>query len=128
MEPDDDFDWDTAHPDEVDRRLGVRCDVTWDEADGGTIVVKNTVDCTAVVEHNKHFQSGLWDANDEGGRTFLGFPFVMKKYGGARLTHVVPDLIIHRLRKEGIWQDPVARARWLNDPENRAFCVTGEHI
>lgn len=39
------------------------------------------------------------------------------------MTHVafIPSVILWKLRREGILDDPVAFKRWLNDPDNRMF-------
>lgn len=33
----------------------------------------------------------------------------------------IPNLIVEKLMKEGIWQDKLRLKKWLNDPDNRAF-------
>lgn len=39
------------------------------------------------------------------------------------MNHVarIPDVVVAQLQRDGIWDDPKALLRWLDQPENRLF-------
>jgi hypothetical protein len=47
-----------------------------------------------------------------------------RRYGdGLEAVASLHPLLEMTLRQQGIWDDPKARARWLNDPDNRKWRV-----
>ena len=87
----------------IDPLTGVASYVDYDEAtDSYTLV--DEVDPTALIEWNKK----LYNEAPE-------------RWGELASVAKVPMLLRHKLIREGIWDDPKAKRKWLNDPDNRAF-------
>jgi hypothetical protein len=74
--------------------------------DGGKMTIRNAQDAEPIVERNKR-----WQNDDQGkGKTFR------------HVAHI-PLVTWLDLEKSGIARDDKAFAKWLNDPDNRAFRV-----
>ena len=49
-----------------------------------------------------------------------------RKYNrGFTKVATIPNIIIDKLMRDGIWFDKEAMKKWLNDPENKAFRTGG---
>ena len=79
------------HYDELDRR----------------IVIERWQDVEPILERNKR----LYNDPDRGWSKSREFKRVA----------TIPNVIVERLMREGIWNDERALARWLRDPDNRFF-------
>lgn len=87
----------------LDPLTGTACYVDYNEADDSFTIV-NEVDPRQIIERNKRLY------NDAPAR-----------FGDLADISSMPELLRWQLVQEGIWDDPKARARWLNDSDNRAW-------
>ena len=79
--------------------------------DGDSFIEEATQDVTDRLEVNKAI------LNTSGGR-----------WGDGKRVASVPLVVAEDLMRKGIWNDPKALKRWLNDPDNRAFRVRGGRV
>jgi hypothetical protein len=89
----------------VDPLTGTASYVDYDEG-SDTFTLVDEVDPTALIEFNK-----------------LCFNEAPDRWGDGAGVARVPMLLRQQLVREGIWDDPKAKARWLNDPDNRAWRI-----
>jgi hypothetical protein len=87
----------------VDPLTGTASYVDYNEADDSYTLV-DEVDVTQLIERNKRLY------NDAPAR-----------FGELADISSIPMLLRHKLIREGIWNDPKARRKWLNDSDNRAW-------
>jgi hypothetical protein len=89
----------------VDPLTGTASYVDYDEATD-TFTLVDEIDPTNLIEWNKKLYNEAPD-----------------RWGDGAMVSKVPMLLRHKLIKEGIWDDPKARKKWLNDSDNRAWRV-----
>jgi hypothetical protein len=89
----------------IDPMTGTASYVDYDEATD-TFILLNEVDPTELIEWNKRLYNEAPSRWNNGA-------------SAARL----PPLLRHQLVQEGIWDDPKAKAKWLNDSDNRAWRI-----
>jgi hypothetical protein len=89
----------------VDPLTGTASYVDYDEATD-TFTLVDEVDPTELIEWNKRLYNEAPD-----------------RWGEGAVAAKLPPLLEYKLRREGIWDDPKAKARWLNDPDNRAWRI-----
>ena len=88
-----------AHIDNIDNKL----------------IIESTQDTAPILESNK-FERNEFDTKFNSGQKYnRGFTKVA----------TIPNIIIDKLMREGIWNDKVAMKKWLNDPDNKAFRTGG---
>lgn len=89
----------------VDPMTGTASYVDYDElTDSFTLV--DEVDPTELIEWNKRFYNEAPD-----------------RWGNGATVARLPALLRHQLKQAGILDDPKAYAKWLNDPDNRAWRI-----
>jgi len=71
------------------------------------LIIENVQDVEDVLEANKREQT-----EDHRGYT---------PSRNMRKVASIPNVVAYDLMKKGIWNDPVAMKKWLNDPDNRYF-------
>ena len=74
------------------------------DADKDEAVIQKTQDVTSIIEANK--------------KEFNEAP---ERWGEWTKVGSIPLSVYYELERKGILQDQVALAKWLNDPDNRAF-------
>jgi hypothetical protein len=89
----------------VDPLSGTASYVDYDEATD-TFTLVDEVDPADLIEWNKRLFN---DAPD--------------RWGDGASAARLPALLRHQLVQAGIWDDPKARAKWLNDSDNRAWRI-----
>ena len=88
----------------VDPLTGTAHYVDYDEVEDSFTIISE-VDPAELIEFNKllYNEPGPW-----------GDGAVVARY---------PELVRQQLKRDGILDDPKAYARWLNDPDNRAWRI-----
>lgn len=76
-----------------------------DESRPDDLIVETVQDCEPLMEHAKNLRE------------------LSRKHPGETFTHVavMPNAFVDKAMREGWFNDPVALARWINDPDHRAF-------
>jgi hypothetical protein len=86
----------------------------WDQIDE-KLIIESTQDTAPILESNK-FERNEFDTKFNSGQKYnRGFTKVAS----------IPNIVIDKLMREGIWNDKDAMKKWLNDPDNKAFRTGG---
>ncbi len=91
-----------AHIDNIDKKL----------------VVESIQDIEPILESNKFERKEFSTKLNSEQKYNRGFTKVA----------TIPNIIIDKLMRDGIWFDKEAMKKWLNDPENKAFRTGGGWI
>lgn len=74
------------------------------DADSDEAIIQKTQDVSGIIEANK-----------------AEFNAAPERWGDMTKVGSIPLSVYYELERKGILQDQVALAKWLNDPDNRAF-------
>lgn len=86
----------------------------WDQIDE-KLIIESTQDTAQILESNK-FERNEFDTQFNSGQKYnRGFTKVAS----------IPNIIIDKLMRDGVWHDKDAMKKWLNDPDNKAFRTGG---
>ena len=97
----------------VDPLSGIKTDFIYEEGDSlkdDQIVIATSQDVTSIVEANKRSANAI-DKHH--------------KHGEWSKVASIPMSIYHKLKQQGIADDPVRFKRCLNDPDNKYFRTRG---
>jgi hypothetical protein len=83
------------------------------DSETGLPIIRTVQDTSQVIEANKR-ASADFD------------PYVARQaHAGMVRVARIPAVVVMQLREAGIWRDPKALDRWLDQPENRHFRTDG---
>ena len=89
----------------------------WDKIDE-KLIVESTQDIAPILEKNKAERNEFdIQRNSE-----------LKYKEGWTKVATIPNIIIDKLMKAGVWGDKKAMKKWLNDPDQKAFRTGGKWL
>ena len=96
---------------------GVKQRAHWDNIDE-KLIVESTQDIAPILKQNK-VERNEFDIqrNSE-----------LKYKESWTKVATIPNIVIDRLMKDGIWGDKKAMKKWLNDPDQKAFRTGGKWL
>ncbi len=83
------------------------------DAETGLPIVRIRQDTQAIIDDNKRASSDF-DPH-----------FARRERTGFVRVASLPNVVVMQLREAGIWRDPKALTKWLDQPENRHFRTDG---
>ena len=96
---------------------GVKQQAHWDKIDE-KLIVESTQDIAPILEKNKAERNEFdIQRNSE-----------LKYKEGWTKVATIPNIIIDKLMKAGVWGDKKAMKKWLNDPDQKAFRTGGKWL
>ncbi len=96
---------------------GVKQRAHWDKIDE-KLIVESTQDIAPILKQNKAERNEFdIQRNSE-----------LKYKEGWTKVATIPNIIIDKLMKEGVWGDKKAMKKWLNDPDQKAFRTGGKWL
>ncbi|MBF83184.1 MAG: hypothetical protein CL489_01775 [Acidobacteria bacterium] len=96
---------------------GVKQRAHWDNIDE-KLIVESTQDIAPILKQNKAERNEFdIQRNSE-----------LKYKESWTKVATIPNIVIDRLMKDGIWGDKKAMKKWLNDPDQKAFRTGGKWL
>ena len=96
---------------------GVKQRAHWDKIDE-KLIVESTQDIAPILKKNKAERNEFdIQHNSE-----------LKYKEGWTKVATIPNIIIDKLMKAGVWGDKKAMKKWLNDPDQKAFRTGGKWL